>query len=61
MKQATIPLAAHIAMLDAVLAYVSPYQRDNARAAATAVGIGYEPKPPHQKHTNERGDHDRDG
>jgi hypothetical protein len=46
MKQATIPLAAHIAMMDAVLEYVSPYQRENARAAATAVGIGYEQKAP---------------
>lgn len=46
MKQATIPLATHIAMMETVLEYVLPYQRENARAAAMAVGIGYEPKAP---------------
>jgi hypothetical protein len=38
---ATVPLAAVRAMLDAMEAYVPPGQRENARAHALAVGIGY--------------------
>lgn len=37
----SIPLVAVRAMLDAMEAYVPQGQRDNARAAALAVGIGY--------------------
>jgi hypothetical protein len=43
-KEPMISLACHRAMMDAVMHYVPHYQRENARAAATAVGVGYEPK-----------------
>ena len=43
-RESAISLAAHRAMVDAVMAYVPMAQRENARAAATAIGIGYDPK-----------------
>ena len=45
MKESTILLAAHRAMLDAVIDTFVPWgQRENARATATAIGVGYEPR-----------------
>lgn len=41
MKPATISLAAVRAMLEVMEAYVPMAQREAARAAALAVGIGY--------------------
>ena len=40
-KPATIPLAAVRDMLAAMLPYIPAAQRDNALAAALAVGIGH--------------------
>lgn len=44
MNEPTIPLACFRAMVEAIVAYVPVYQRENARAAAVAVGIGFEPR-----------------
>jgi hypothetical protein len=46
LKPATISLAAVRAMLDAMEAYVPYAQRENARAHALAVSIGYAYPPP---------------
>lgn len=40
-SDATISLAAYRAMVQTLLSYVPVAQRENARAAALAVGIGY--------------------
>jgi hypothetical protein len=40
-KEATISFAAFCAMVETLLEYVPRGQRDNARGAATAIGMGY--------------------
>jgi hypothetical protein len=46
MAQATIPLPAARAMFEALLSFVPYAQRDNAWAAALAIGVGYAYPPP---------------
>jgi hypothetical protein len=63
-RESTILLAAHRAMLDAVIeGYVPRGYREAARAAALAVGIGYEPRIARRRRRNDCakriGKHDR--
>jgi hypothetical protein len=48
-EPATVPLAAVRAAIDAMEAYVPYAQRENARAHALAVSIGYAYPPPKAK------------
>jgi len=41
-REPKIALACHRAMMDAVMDYVPIARRGNARAAATAIGVGYD-------------------